>query len=73
MENFRNIKDKVELKVVVGNIYLEVNKISQNEMNCTGLPTHNVLLSSQREVKQPDSWHYFNSCTRKASGGVCDF
>ena len=49
-ENFRNIKDKVELKVGVGDINLEVDQVSQNEMNCTGIPTHTVLLSSQRDV-----------------------
>ena len=49
-ENFRNIKDKVELKVGVGDINLEIDQVSQNEMNCTGIPTHTVLLSSQRDV-----------------------
>ena len=49
-ENYRTVKDKVELKVGVGDINLEVDQVSQNEMNCTGIPTHTVLLSSQREV-----------------------
>ena len=29
---------------------LENGQVSQNDINCTGKPTHTVLLSSQREV-----------------------
>ena len=49
-ENFQEIKDKVELKLGVGDNNLEVDQVRSNDMNCTGIPTHTVLLSSQRDV-----------------------
>ena len=41
-ENFCTIKEEVELKVGVGDIKLEVDQVSQNKMNCTGISTHTV-------------------------------
>ena len=49
-ENFHQIKDKVELKLGVGDSDLEVDQIRSDDINCTGIPTHTVLLSSQRDV-----------------------
>ena len=72
-ENFRIIKDKVELKVGVGDMNLEVDQVSQHEMNCTGIPTHNTLkpnrgciaTASISVTKQLDSWCDFNSSKLK--------
>ena len=46
-EHFCIIRDKVELKVGVGDMNLEVDHVSQNEINCTEIPTHTVLLAFQ--------------------------
>ena len=49
-ENFHEIKNNVELKLGVGDKDLEVDQVQTGEINCTGIPTHTVLLSSQRDV-----------------------
>ena len=38
------------MDVGVGELNLEVDKVSQNEINYTGICTRTVLLSSQRDV-----------------------
>lgn len=48
--NYQLIKNYVQVKLGVGDNNLELDQIRSNEISATGIPSHVVLLASQRNV-----------------------
>ena len=48
--DYHTIKSKVKIELRVGDTNLEVYQIRTDNLNCTGIPSHIVLLASQRNV-----------------------
>ena len=48
--DYHTIKSKVKIELGVGDTNLEVDQIRTDDLTCTGIPSHTVLLASQRNV-----------------------
>ena len=49
-EDYNKIKSKVKIELGVGDQDLEIDQVTENELKCTGIPNHVVLLASQRKL-----------------------
>ena len=48
--DYDDIKGKVKIELGVGDADLDIEEVRDEELQCTGIPSHTVLLASQRTV-----------------------